>query len=124
MARVLRVLGCSAGRAFERRLQCAPVKHRGRTTALRDHMPHGRCATITKCWDGTVTSERLPVMRRIAEQLTEPDEMTYENSFGARPRASSRVSDASRARQLAEEVVGRVRGVATRPARVVAGEGS
>ena len=39
--------------------------------------------TLVGCLGGTVTSERLPVMRRIAEQLTEPDAMTFENSFGA-----------------------------------------
>jgi hypothetical protein len=41
--------------------------------------------TLVGCLGGTVTSERLPVMRRIAEQLTEPDAMTFENSFGAPP---------------------------------------
>ena len=30
-----------------------------------------------------MASERAPVMRRIAEELTEPDDMTFENSFGA-----------------------------------------
>ena len=39
--------------------------------------------SIVGCWGGTMASERLPVMRRIAEQFTEPDEMTFENSFGA-----------------------------------------
>ena len=43
--------------------------------------------TVVGCWGGTVTSERLPVMRRIAEQLTEAEPMEFENQFG-RPTSS------------------------------------
>lgn len=38
--------------------------------------------TVIGCWGGTMTSERLPVMRRIAEQLTEAEPMEFENTFG------------------------------------------
>jgi hypothetical protein len=65
--------------------------------------------TVIGCWGGTMTSERLPAMRRIAEQLTEPDEMTFENSFG--PPTSSvmngspmyRVDRANLAEEVADE---------------------
>jgi hypothetical protein len=58
--------------------QRCPVRRRCLMDALTEEG-----ITIIGCWGGTVTSERLPVMRRIAEQLTEPDEMTFENSYGA-----------------------------------------
>ena len=38
--------------------------------------------TVIGCWGGTMTSERLPAMRRIAETLIDAEPMTFQNSYG------------------------------------------
>ena len=58
----------------------------------------------------TVTSERLPVMRRIADQLTEAEPMEFENSFGgptsslAEGSAMHRVDRTTLAEAVADEL--------------------
>ena len=38
--------------------------------------------TVIGCWGGTMMSERLPAMRRIAETLIEASPMTFQNAYG------------------------------------------
>ena len=82
-----------------------PVRRRCLMDALTEE-----AVSIVGCWGGTMASEHAPVMRRIAEQLTEPDEMTFANSFGA-PTSSvvagspmHRVDRAKLAEEVADEL--------------------